>query len=257
MRGGGHYNTFVADQSFPPVYPHGEIREVFPDVFFVTGSAAMPGPLPMRFSRNMTIIRHEGALTVINSMRLDTAGLAALDKLGAVQHVIRLAGFHGMDDPFYKDRYDAKVWVVPGHVYAKGFNAPKTKPEDGYFQPDIEMKPDVELPIPGARLISFNCKAGEGILHLDREGGILVAGDALQNWQSTEYFSFSAKIVMRVMGFIKPHNIGPGWLKGAKPDIAEIKDLLELDFEHVLPVHGLPVIDSAKDKFRPAIDKLR
>ena len=44
--------------------------------------------------------------------------------------MIRLAGFHGMDDPFYKDRYGAKVWVVKGHVYAKGFDAPKTKRED-------------------------------------------------------------------------------------------------------------------------------
>lgn len=247
----------MAKQAFPPAYPHGELREVFPDVFFITGSAAMPGPLPMRFSRNMTVVREGESLTLINSMRLNDAGLAALDELGTVEHVIRLAGFHGMDDPFYKDRYDAKIWVVPGHIYAKGFAATKIAPEDGYFQPDIEMSPDTELPIAGASLISFACKAGEGILRLDREGGILVAGDSLQNWQTTEYFNWLAKPVMRLMGFIKPHNIGPGWLKVAEPDVAEIKALLDLEFAHVLPVHGLPVIGDATAKFRPVIDKLR
>lgn len=247
----------MANQSFPPAYPHGELQELFPDVFFVTGSARMPGPLPIRFSRNMAIVRDGESLTVINSMRLSDEGLTALDELGKVEHVIRLAGFHGMDDPFYKDRYDARVWVVKGHVYAKGFDAPKTAPEDGYFTPDAEMDADTELPIEGARLIRFDCIAGEGIVHLEREGGILIAGDSLQNWQNTEYFSWSGRIMMRLMGFIKPHNIGPGWLKFAKPDVAEIKALLDIEFEHVLPVHGLPVIGAARDKFRPVIEKLK
>lgn len=247
----------MAEQTFHPAYPHGELRELFPDVFFVTGSAAMPGPLPMRFSRNMTVVRQGPSLTVINSMRLDETGLAALDELGKVEHVIRLAGFHGMDDPFYKDRYDAKIWVVAGMVYAKGFDAPKTAPADGYFQPDIEMEPDTELPIADASLITFSCKPSEGIIRLDRDGGILVAGDSLQNWRSTEYFNWLAKLMMRLMGFIKPHNLGPGWLKVAKPDVAEIKALLDLEFEHVLPVHGLPVIGDARTKYRKVIEKLR
>ena len=53
-------------------------------------------------------------MILVNSVRLDVAGLAALEALGRVTDVIRLAGNHGMDDPFYKDRYGAKVWAVRG-----------------------------------------------------------------------------------------------------------------------------------------------
>ncbi|MCA9587385.1 MAG: hypothetical protein KC657_18790 [Myxococcales bacterium] len=239
---------------FPPAYPHGSLRELFPGIYFVTGSAVMPGPIPMRFSRNMTVVKQGDALTLIGSLRLDDAGLAALDALGKVEHVVRLAGFHGMDDPFYKDRYGAKVWVVKGHVYAAGFDAPKTPRGQGYFEPDVEMDATTELPIEGASLISFECTAGEALLRLDRDGGILVAGDSLQNWGTVDrYFNLPASLVMRLMGFIKPHNVGPGWLRGAKPEIARVKAILDLDFEHVLPVHGEAVLGGAKEKYRPAI----
>ena len=42
---------------FPPAYPHGELGSVFDDVWFVTGTIKMGGPLPVRFSRNMEKLR--------------------------------------------------------------------------------------------------------------------------------------------------------------------------------------------------------
>lgn len=249
-------DSAVSDTQFPAVCPHGQLEELFPDVFFVMGSVKMAGPLPVRFSRNMTVIRQGEALTLVNSMRLDDAGLAALDQLGKVEHVIRIAGFHGMDDPFYKHRYGAKVWAVKGHVYAKGFKAVETKPADGYFHPDVEMDAGTELPIADATLIPFTCRGGESLLRLDREGGILISGYALQNWSEADrYFNWVAAVMMRLMGFIKPHNVGPGWLEMAEPKREEIAALLDLDFQHVLPVHGAPVIGGAKEKYRPSIEK--
>jgi len=107
----------------PPAAPHGSLREVLPDVFFVTGTMAMSvGIVPVRFSRNMTVIREGTRLVLVNSVRLDDAGLAALDALGKVTDVIRLAGFHGMDDPFYAERYGAKVWALAGQSYVSGFD---------------------------------------------------------------------------------------------------------------------------------------
>lgn len=243
--------------SFPPSLPHGALEEIFPDVFFVTGTVGMPGPIPVRFSRNMTVIRQGRALTLVGTVRLDEAGLAALDALGEVKHVIRLAGFHGMDDPFYKDRYGAKVWVVRGQVYARGFDAPKTAKADGYFQPDVEMDAGTELPVAGARLVTFDGQTGEGVLLLEREGGILVTGDSLQHWERVDpYFNWLGAIVMRLMGFIKPYNVGPGWLRTAKPDLRQVRGLLDLPFEHVLPVHGAPVIGRAREKYRPSLERL-
>lgn len=240
---------------FAPVFPHGDIEEMFDGIWLVGGSLGFKRP-PMRFSRNMTIVRHDGALTLVNTLRLDDARLEALDALGEVKHVVRIAGFHGMDDRFYADRYGAKVWCVEGMAYAKGFDVTKTAPEAGYFQPDAWVGPDDALPLPAASLHVIGGKVPEGVLRLDRDGGILITGDALQNWQRGDpHFTLLARVMMRLMGFIKPHNVGPGWLKEARPDKAALRALLDLEFEHVLPAHGAPVIGGAREKFRPAVER--
>jgi len=61
---------------YHPAMPHGAIQEVFPDVFFVTGTmrAEFFGSM-WQFNRNMTIVRENGRLTLINTVRLDDAGL--------------------------------------------------------------------------------------------------------------------------------------------------------------------------------------
>jgi hypothetical protein len=245
----------MTTRAFPKACAHGELRELFDDVFFVSGGVRMNAMLS--FSRNMTVLRHGESLTLINTMRLDDAGLEALDALGKVEHVVRLAGFHGMDDPFYKDRYGATVWAVEGQIYAAGFDAPKDEPKT-YFEADRHLNADSELPVSGATLFQFaSASTAEGMLLLDRDGGILISGDCMQNWHKTDrYFSFLAKPMMKLMGFIKPHNIGPGWLKGAKPEVEEVRTILDLEFEHVLPAHGTEVIGNAHELFRPAIERL-
>jgi hypothetical protein len=62
----------------------------------------------------MTIVRDGGRLTLINTVRLNDAGLAELEKLGTVTNVVRIGDMHGVDDPFYVDRYGAKFWAMPG-----------------------------------------------------------------------------------------------------------------------------------------------
>lgn len=237
----------------PAAQPHGELRELFEDVWFVTGRLRMFGPIT--FSRNMTVVRDGEALTLIGSMRLGDTGLAALEQLGKVKNVIRLAAFHGMDDPFYKERYGAKVYAVEGSTYSAGF---KPDPAKAYFQPDVWMNDATGLPVRDAKLVTIRSSTPtEGLLLLEREGGILVSGDALQNWAEPDpYFSLSGRLMMKRMGFIRPYNVGPGWLDGARPDRAEVKALLDLPFEHVLPAHGTEVIGSAREKFRPRLEAL-
>lgn len=243
----------MSGQSFHPALPHGEIEEVFPNVFFVTGTLAMAAPMPMKFSRNMTIVREGERLIIVNSMRLNDEGLRKLDALGKVTDVVRIAGFHGMDDPFYKDRYGAKVWVVKGQRYFKGF-AVNSEP---YFQPDEVMDKSSKLPIEGAKLYVFeSAKVPEGVLVLNREGGIAIVGDCLQHWHTPDkYFSFGAKIMMRFAGFIKPYNVGPAWFKNNRPSDAEMLGLLDLPFEHVLTSHGGLVRGKAREHYRPSIEK--
>jgi hypothetical protein len=244
----------LVNRPHPDALPHGELREVLPGIHFVTGTVPLPGPMPVRFSRNMTIIREGDRLVIVNSMRLDDAGLAALDKLGKVTDVVRIAANHGMDDPFYRERYKAKVWVVKGQRYTAGFD---TNKPDVYFEPDVEMDASTELPVAGARLYRIDSNPPEGLLVLERHGGTVVTGDCLQNWAATdEYFSWLARPMMKMMGFIKPHNVGPGWLKQGKPPKEQLRGILDLEFANVLTSHGAAVIGGARDHYRPAIERV-
>jgi glyoxylase-like metal-dependent hydrolase (beta-lactamase superfamily II) len=242
----------------PLALNHGPIDEVFEGIWYVRGAMKMPMKLPMRISRAMTIIKNPNndELTLINTVRLTEDGLAELDKLGKVTNIIRIAGFHGRDDGFYRDRYDAKIYAIKGQVYTRKLE--NNVEQEGYLQPDVWLDANSTLPIENAKLkIIESSSPTEGIIRLDTNGGILVTGDSLQNTGAPDqYVNLPAKLLMKMMGFYKPYNVGPGWIKFGTPNTDEIKSILDLDFEHVLPGHGLPVIDDAKEKFRLGIESL-
>ena len=87
-----------------PAMAHSPITKVFENIWFVQGQVKMPMLLPMKISRSMTIIRDidSGELTLVNSMRLSSADLMELEKLGPIKHIIRVGGFHGRYDGFYR-----------------------------------------------------------------------------------------------------------------------------------------------------------
>jgi len=85
----------------------------------------------------------------------------------------------------------------------------------------------------------------------------VISGDCLQHWAvPDEYFSWLGRTMMKMMGFIKPHNIGPGWLKQCKPPKDQLRAILELPFANVLPAHGAPVIGDARERYRAAIERV-
>jgi len=92
--------------AYPPVYPHDPLEEIGMDVFMVRGSVRM-NPI-IRISRNMAVIREAGELTLINPIRLNADGETQLKTLGAVRRIMRLGCFHGLDDPYYVDQFDAE-----------------------------------------------------------------------------------------------------------------------------------------------------
>ena len=236
-----------------PASPHGRSREVFDGVWFIRGGVKMPMLMPMKIGRAMTVVRGDDGLTIFNSMRLSNEGLAELESLGEVKHVVRLAGFHGRDDGFYRERYDATVYAPEGQRYFRGMDPRKAEP---FMEPDVWLTEESSLPIRDAKLKIFSTSNPiEALCLLDREGGILIAGDSLQHSPAPDdYYNFPAKIMMKRFGFFKPYNVGPGWLQFAKPTAADVRSVLDLEFEHVLPAHGDAVIGGAKEKYRPALE---
>ena len=225
--------------------PHDQIREVFPDVFFVTGTYSGDiGGASWQFSRNMTVVRDGDALTLINTVRLDDAGLKNLEDLGTVTNVVKIGSMHGVDDAFYKDRYNAKYWAMPGMQ------------QD--LEVDVELTEDGEMPFSGASLFEFKTiKLPECILRLDREGGIMIACDALQNWiNHDEFFSDDSRALMQEMGFFTRANVGPVWMQFNEPDAEDFRRLKNIPFKHALSGHGEPLRDTAHEDYSATFSRI-
>ncbi|MFT7520969.1 MAG: hypothetical protein ACI9MC_003120 [Kiritimatiellia bacterium] len=224
----------------PPALPHGLPTEIFDGIYMVTG--AMKMNVLMSFDRNMTIVRHPGGLALFNTVRMNEAGLAALDALGEVTDVVRLGAFHGRDDAFYVERYGARMWAPEGCSERLSPTA---------------LNEDSDLPIEGAQVFVFHSATKpEAIVRLPDHGGVLIPCDSLQNWLGphAEYTSLPARLMMRLMGFFKPAAVGLAWLKAAKPAASCFHRLQEWDYEVVLPSHGEPMLNGAKAAYTPAIE---
>ena len=137
------------NQTYAPAYPHGKIEQLFWDIFWVQGSIRVgPG---MSMNRNMVIIRNRHELTLINPVRLNETEERKLEKLGRVTHVFRLGDFHGLDDQYYVDKYQARFWVSawPKHLQSTACEcASENRP--GHALPSCRVVYFRQRPIPGS-----------------------------------------------------------------------------------------------------------
>jgi len=229
-----------------PAYPHDSIEEIFPDIFMVRGSIRMNAL--MRITRNMAVIRHEGELTLVNPIRLETAEEAQLCTLGEIRRILRLGPMHGLDDRYYVDSFQAELW-------AQGIS-------ESYPEPTIDVRIDAssELPFPDARLFCFEgMKQLESALLIARDGGLLLTCDSIQNYGDYRHNSWLARTLMPFIGFPKTTLVGPVWLKLMTPEggslEGEFRRLLELDFEHLLSAHGSLLRDDAHAAVETAVER--
>lgn len=217
---------------FPAAQAHGPITEVFPDVFFVTGSYRFgPG---LGITRNMVIVRQGDELVLVNSVRLSREGEARLAELGKVKHVVRIGAFHSLDDPYMKDRFAPELWAPPGTTYKTGLAFDrKLEPGSG--------------PIEGATVFAFeNGRRPEVAILLERDGGILLTCDSYQNWTTFDGCTVLGGLMMRAMRF-GPTLIGGPWVKAMGPNVrADFDRLRDLEFQHLLSAHGTPLKGTAR-----------
>lgn len=226
----------------------GTLEQVFDDIWWAWGTVRVgPGIV---FPRNMTIVRERGELVVIHPVLMPDAEQKKIEALGPIKHIVRLGAFHGMDDPAYVERYHPTVWAPPGVDHRPGVAT------------DKELVPGGEVPIDGATLFSFDSsRSPEVVLHVPRHGGVLLACDSVQNWETVEGCTFLARQMSRLMGFRGRACIGPGWRKQCEPKDGAgfrplFEKLLDFDFRHVLGGHGAPMKDTAKDDLRAQVKKL-
>lgn len=222
-----------------PAWPHGAIKEILPDVFFVMGTNKTHyNGVDLQHSRNMIIIRDGNQLSLINTVRLDDNGLAVLDALGKVENVIRIGAFHGRDDAFYLDRYHAKYWTLKGIT------------NENHRSTDIELLPNSPMPFSDCSLFVFETSVHpEGILHIAREGGILITCDSIKNWLSADqFFSAETAKLYEEQGFFGTASISSVWKQACNVKAFDFDRLKSLQFRHLLSAHGEPLLNTAYEE---------
>lgn len=222
--------------AYSPAWPHGALQVAFPDLFFVVGTnKTSHAGVDFQTSRTMVVLREDGALTLLNTVRLDEDGLRALEALGQVRHVVRLGAFHGRDDPFYCDRYGATLWALPGVAHADGRAT------------DRALAPGGPFPARDGEVFAFaSAKLPEAAVLLAREGGILITCDAIQNWTRVDrFFSPACGEMFLAQGLIGAANIPSTWRRACEPSAADFVRLLERRFRHLISAHGEPLRDDA------------
>ena len=236
--------------SYPDVLPHDPPKQIAEDLFVVHG-CVKPNAV-VRFTRNMAIVRDQGKLTLINPVRMDDAGLMGLEELGEIAHVLRLGPMHGMDDPFYVERYGANLWAFEGGTT--------------YTTPAIThaLSESGALPFSNAILFAFShVIEAEGVILLERSPGILLTCDSIQSYATFPHMphtNWLARRMLPLLGFNRETLIGPLWMKLAVEDRhgikAEFERLSRLDFDQLLSAHGTFVSKGAHTQVEHAFVKM-
>lgn len=233
----------MVQPSYSPAFPHDPIKEIFPNVYFVHGSIKIgPG---LRMNRNMVIIKQDNDLTVINPVRINDSELANLDKLGTVKNIMRLGNFHGLDDQFYINRYQAEFWSQNEH---------KTYKE---LVPSQIISNQKLPPINNSEFFIFEtAKCPEAAL-LIKPLRLLITTDSVQYWSDWSYFTPATKLIVKLMGFGLGLFIGGPWLKKVTPEGQSLKHdftkLLALDFDSLVAAHGTPLKSGAKQQLAAVV----
>ncbi len=228
------------------IYPHGDIETLGADIFAVRGSIKL-NPF-MRISRNMAIVREGNELTLVNPIRLRPEIEKKLTQLGDIKNIVRLGAFHGVDDPYYVNKFEVQFWSQPnGNTYTEPLI-------------DIEIGIGGLVPTFDSEFFEFKgTKQPECALLLKRGKGVLLTCDSIQHYGDYSYCNWLARLVMPRIGFPKSTIVGPIWLKLMTPENAslelEFKRLLKLKFDKLLSAHGTFLEKNAHVAVRLAIEE--
>ena len=225
---------------------HGDLEELIPGVWMVTGSL----PFPLR--RNMTVVKlRDGTLLLHSVVAMNDAGMAKLDALGKPSVMIVPSTGHRLDAGFYKARYpDVRVLCPAGARAAveKVIKADATCEE--------------ALPALGVRVHPVGAmRSAELAYEVDVAGGkALLLCDLVANRDHPP--GLGGKIMASVTGGIKgrlgvPRIVKLMLVKDKASVRREIGKLAELPDLALLTVsHGRPLKDGVADALKEAAASL-
>lgn len=91
-----------------PIYPHGDLVSLAPDLWQVRGSLKLPVP------RNMTVVRTLGGqLIIYSAIAMHESGMRALEACGEPTWLVIPHRRHQLDAPFYRQRYPRLRVLAP------------------------------------------------------------------------------------------------------------------------------------------------
>jgi len=192
----------------------------------------------------MYIVRHNGELSLINTIRLPADREAELLALGTIKHVFSIGFEHGRDDPYYVEKFGATYWTMQG-MNTRGLKI------------DRVLNSKTSLPFADGSVYVLSAgavsKRPEAVIHVAREGGVLMVCDFLTNYDApwTFYSSLGKLIVNQVKG--KPGSVLAPWTSGVLKGGATV-EMIKADvaatlalgaFDCLLFSHGPPLKPNA------------
>ncbi len=226
------------------VFPHGDLIELAPRLWSVTGSLAR-SPIP----RTMVIYRlGDGGLLIHSAVALNDEGMTALEALGAPKILVVPNRMHRSDAGVYKERYPDLVVCCPegardaaAKVVAVDNVSPVVlEPHGIVCHGDPSFEQTYELPLD--------------------DGVALICADALFNLMEhlPGFSGFMARYVSRSTGFFGVTGLGKLFLGKQAPVLkAWLNAQADRDDVRLFVVaHGEPVTTDVSARLREAAARL-
>ena len=225
-----------------PLLKHKDIELVTQNIYELRGTMKLFGLF--QYSRNMHIIKVNNELALINPIRVDSKTLTKIAELGQIKHIYKIGELHGVDIPFYMDRFEPKLWALRNDKSIKDLRVSEYLDE---FD---------KLPFCSSRVsIIASSKIAEAILIYPGGEGSLISCDAFVNMKEDPMANWLTRNLTKLLP--KPCLVGPNWIKFAKPEKQELISILDNNFCNLLTAHGDCILGDAKEKLTRYVNALK
>jgi hypothetical protein len=246
----GGEETTVA--SYPPPLGNGPIVQVpgKENLYFAAGKFKIG--MGLVIGRTMTVLKTDDGLVIFNSVRLDEAEEKRLLAMGPIKAVCCICNHHGIDDPYYVNKFGAKYW--------QGHSASPTGDENTAYPTPKDIKAESciqEIPVSDAQIIPIEgvdkSKVSEVSIFLPAMKTLLCC-DIIQNYEPFQKgedvgLGLIGPTLCKLLGFKGAMCTPPMYLKAAAQKGSlkvDFERLQALDYDTFVGAHGPPKTSGAK-----------